>query len=368
MDLWFNYSNKMNQNKIFEGLKVVELASVLAGPSVGMFFAELGAQVLKIENKQTNGDVTRSWKLASEDTAHPFSAYYSSVNWGKESLFLNLKDAADSTQLNQHLKSADILICNFKPGDAAKFKLDFDSIKNLNPSIIYGEITGFGKENRLAYDIVLQAETGFISMNGSSIDNQVKMPVAFIDLFAAHQLKEGILIALLQQQKTKQAYCVSVSLFDSALSALANQATNWLMGEHIAKPLGMLHPNIAPYGERFTCKDGKDIVLAIGSNGQFKKLCNTLNISELLSDDRFIHNQKRVLNRIEMAELIAPSFLLEKRSQLMEKLITNEVPAGAVRNMQEVFEIPASQERIIKSQLEGKELTSIKGNSFEIRT
>lgn len=357
----------MKLNKPFEGLRVVELASVLAGPSVGMFFAELGADVLKVENKKTNGDVTRSWKLASEDKSHPFSAYYSSVNWGKHSVFWDLKDADDFIKLKNELQKADIVICNFKPGDAEKFHLDFESIKSINPHIIYGEITGFGKQNRLAYDIVLQAETGFISMNGSDINNQVKMPVAFIDLFAAHQLKEGILIALLQQQKVPKAYCVSVSLFDAALSSLANQATNWIMGNHIAKPLGMLHPNIAPYGERFSCKDGKDIVLAIGSNGQFHKLCNTLDLANLISDSRFTNNQSRVVNRNVLAELLKPAFLKADRNEIMSLLIKEEVPAGAVRNMQEVFDVPESQERIISCQLENQELKSIKGNAFIIK-
>lgn len=356
----------MNLEKPFKGLKVIELASVLAGPAVGMFFAELGANVIKVENKKTMGDVTRSWKLASEDQNHPFSAYYSSVNWGKQSIFLDLKVESEFNQLLEEIKTADIVICNFKPGGAVKFGLDYASIKIINSNIIYGEITGFGKEDRLAYDIVLQAETGYISMNGSDINNQVKMPVAFIDLFAAHQLKEGILIALLQQQKEKKAYCISVSLFDTALASLANQATNWIVAKHIPEPIGMLHPNIAPYGERFTCKDGKDIVLAIGSNGQFKKLCDTLNLSDLMSDQRFENNQKRVLNRTALAKELAPAFKHKQRGTLMEDLIKNEVPAGAVRNMKEVFEIPASKSRIIESELNGEKLTSLSANAFTI--
>ncbi|MCB0803208.1 MAG: CoA transferase [Flavobacteriales bacterium] len=356
----------MEPKTIFKGLKVIELASVLAGPAVGMFFAELGAEVLKVENKTSRGDITRSWKLASEDKSHPFSAYYSSVNFGKKSIFWNLKNPEDYEQLLLQLKTADIVICNFRPGDAKKFQLDFESVKAINPTVIYGEITGFGKVNRLAYDIVLQAEAGYISMNGEQKNREVKLPVAFIDLFAAHQLKEGILIAMLQKAKKDTAYCISVSLFDAAISALANQATNWLMGNHIAEPLGMLHPNIAPYGERFTCADQKDIVLAIGSDAQFGKLCHVLGLDEIHKDVLFTSNQLRVENRKLLFEKLAPCFLKHKRQELMCLFIDNNVPAGAIRNMQEVFELENAKKQIISEQKEGKKLTSIKGNVFTI--
>ncbi|MFB1022248.1 MAG: CaiB/BaiF CoA-transferase family protein [Vicingaceae bacterium] len=352
--------------KPFEHLKIVELASVLAGPSVGLFFAELGAKVLKIENKKAGGDVTRSWKLASEDQDHPFSAYYSSVNWGKESWMLDLKDTAEREKLTYELAHADVIIANFKPGDAEQLQLDFQSIKKINPIAIYGEITGFGSEKRTAYDVVLQAESGFLSMNGTSDGELCKMPVALIDILAAHHLKEGLLLALLEHQKTPKSIKVSVSLYDAALASLANQATNWLMGKHVAQPMGTLHPNIAPYGELFTCADKKQIVLAIGSNDQFSKLCEVLKSSELSSDKRYLSNQARVLNRIILAESLAAVISKFKREELIQLLISQQVPAGAVRNMEEVFETPQSQNRLIHSKKEGREIISVKGNAFEI--
>ncbi|MBL4710674.1 MAG: CoA transferase [Flavobacteriales bacterium] len=352
--------------KPFEHLKVVELASVLAGPSVGLFFAELGAKVIKIENQQAGGDVTRSWKLASEDQQHPFSAYYSSVNYGKESWFLNLNETADLNKVLEEIKTADLVIANFKPGDAAKLGLSFEQLKSLNPQIIYGEITGFGSENRIAYDVVLQAESGFLAMSGTPEGELCKMPVALIDLLAAHQLKEGILLAMLQQQKEKKALKVSVSLFDAALSSLANQATNWLMGNHIAQPMGTLHPNIAPYGELFTCKDEKQVVLAIGSNRQFKALCETLTLDTAFSDSRFNNNQNRVKNRIELAELLSAQISNWNREEIMNRFIENNVPAGAVRKMDEVFSIPAAQKQLLKEQKEGKDLIAVSGNAFKI--
>jgi len=216
---------------MFKDLMVVELASVLAGPDVGMFFAEMGARVIKIENKTTNGDVTRQWRTASEKSNQEnISAYFSSVNWNKEHLFLDLKQANDKKQVTDLLKDASIVIANFKPGDAEKFSLDYHSIKQINPTIIYGEINGFGEaDNRVAYDVVLQAETGFMAMNGTASSGPLKMPLAMIDVLAAHQLKEGILVALLNKTQSGKGAYVQVALYDAALSSLKNQATNWLM-------------------------------------------------------------------------------------------------------------------------------------------
>lgn len=352
--------------KIFDRLKVVELASVLAGPSVGMFFAELGATVLKVENAQSNGDVSRSWKLASEDSNHPFSAYYSSVNWGKESVFWNLTDEADFEKLKTTLQTADVVLINYKAGDAEKFGLDYAAIKKIQPNIIYGEISGFSDSNRIAYDVVLQAESGFMYMNGSQNENPLKMPVAFIDLFAAHQLKEGILLALLQQQKKKQAIKVSVSLYDAALSALANQATNWLMGKHIPQPIGSLHPNIAPYGEWFLTKDNKKIVLAVGNEGQFNRLCKLLSIEALITDQRYNQNQNRVKNREALAKIIGNEIAKWNRETLLDQMIASNIPAGAIRNMKEVFEQDSAKQQLIEEEKEGKLLKTVKGNAFKL--
>lgn len=363
MEVWYYNRYKM---KLFENFKVIELASVLAGPSVGMFFAELGAKVIKVENKKTSGDVTRSWKLASEDLKHPFSAYYCSVNYGKESIFLDLTVEKDYQKVLEFIADADLVVANFKFGDAKKMKLDFESLKAINSTIIYGEITGFGTEKRIAYDVVLQAETGFLSMSGTVAGELCKMPVALIDLLAAHQLKEGILLALLSQQKKMQALKVSVSLFDAALASLANQATNWLVGGKVAKPMGTLHPNIAPYGELFNSKDNKRLVLAIGSNSQFKKLCETLGLNKLARHEKFISNQKRVLNRLELADILNVEFLKFDRKEILSQLIFANVPAGAVRSINEVFELNESQKRILVEEKEGQILKTVSANAFEI--
>jgi crotonobetainyl-CoA:carnitine CoA-transferase CaiB-like acyl-CoA transferase len=352
--------------QLFEGLKVIELASVLAGPSVGMFFAELGAEVLKVENPNTQGDVTRSWKLASEDLNHPFSAYYSSVNWGKKSVFWNLKDPSDQDKLKKAIAEADVLLLNFKAGDAEKLGLDYKSVKKMQPQIIYGSISGFGDSKRIAYDIVLQAESGFLSMTGEAGGKPVKMPVALIDLLAAHQLKEGILLAMLHRQKQKKAVKVSVSLLDSALAALANQATNWLMGDHIPQPMGSLHPNIAPYGECFVTSDNKQIVLAIGNNNQFKALCSLLGLDRLHEEPNYKSNQKRVDHRHALAGIISSKIAQWERDDLLNQMIAHDIPAGAIRNMKEVFEMPEARQRLMEEEKEGKTLKTVKGNAFKL--
>ncbi len=323
----------------FKDLKIVELANVLAGPAVGMFFSELGADVVKIENKLTGGDVTRSWKLASEDPAAGISAYYASVNWNKKSVFVDMNIAEEKQQVYELIRNAEIVISNYKPGDDLKLGMDYESIRKINPTIIYASITGFGAGvKRTAYDLVLQAETGFMYMNGTPASGPVKMPVALIDILAAHQLKEGILIAFIKKLKTGEGSHVTVSLYDSAVASLANQASNWLMAGSDPQPSGSLHPNIAPYGELFTTADQKKIVLAVGNNKQFEQLCKVLNCSDLFSDPKFNTNTNRVKNRTELYALLLPFFQHSESKTLMEQLIKKDVPAGIVQSLKEVFE------------------------------
>ena len=263
---------------MFKDLIVLELATVLAGPSVGMFFAELGAKVIKVENLKNGGDVTRSWRSKSENKQNKASAYFSSVNYSKEYLDIDLSEESNRAKLIELISSADVVISNFKHSSAKKFKVDYESIKAIKPTIIYGQINGFSNSERVAYDVVLQAESGFMFMNGQSDSKPTKMPIALIDVLAAHQLKEGLLVALLKREKTGEGSFVSCSLEASALASLANQATNFLMNDFVPQRIGSLHPNIAPYGEIVTTKDGKNLVLAAGSQIQFQKLCDSSNL------------------------------------------------------------------------------------------
>jgi len=336
---------------VLRNLKVIELASVLAGPSVGQFFAELGARVVKIENPKTHGDVTRSWKLPKEDQSSNQSAYFLSVNWGKEHLFLDLRVEEDYARVLGLIKQADVVIASYKPGDASKLKVDYEQLKAVNPKLIYASITGYGNDNpRAGYDAIVQAESGFMYMNGHPDGPPTKMPVALIDVLTGHQLKEGILLALLKREQTGKGSLVEVSLFETGVASLANQALNWLQADHVPQRLGSEHPNIAPYGTVFYSKDEKPLVLAIGTDRQFAGLCDALGLAETAQDEMFHQNQKRVINRHELNVMLSSEIGKWTREALLTELDKSHIPAGAVNNMQDLFEIPLAKAMVLDNE------------------
>jgi crotonobetainyl-CoA:carnitine CoA-transferase CaiB-like acyl-CoA transferase len=352
---------------MLQELLVVETAGVLAGPSVGMFFAELGARVVKLENLHSGGDVTRHWKLPQEDPNAPLSAYFCSVNWGKEHLLVDLKSTDGRRVLDELVAQADVLITNHLPGDAEKLGLQRARLRSLNPRLLHGHIKGFADQpERPAFDVVLQAETGYISMTGTDGDHLAKLPVALIDVLAAHQLKEGLLLALLQRERTGRGCYVEVSLEEAALSGLVNQAGNNLMAGAVARPLGTLHPNIAPYGEVFTCADGGRIILAVGSDAQFVSLCDVLQLQALPADPRFAHNTDRVRHRVALSTALTPSFLQRSRGPLLGALIGAGVPAGAVLGMDEVMRTPAAQAMVLEEHIDDLPTRRLRGNAFRM--
>lgn len=353
--------------KIFTNLKVIELSSVLAGPLVGTFFAELGADVIKIENSKTGGDVTRSWKLSGENQEQRISAYYAAANYGKTDLLKDLKDESDYQEIISLIKEADIVLVNFKPGDAVKLRLDFETLHQLNPQLIYGEIKGFSDNDpRVAYDVVLQAETGYMSMNGEPDSPPLKMPLAFIDILTAHQLKEGILCALLQKFTDGIGRKVEVSLYDSAIASLANQASNWLMNGKVPQRMGSLHPNIAPYGETFICADNKWLVLATGSDQQFEKLSEVLEMPDLFSDPRFSTNAKRVQYREVLAAILKEQFLKKTLAEWTSLLLEQHIPFGQIKDLQAVFGEDQVDKMILEQDMEGIPTKRVKTVAFKV--
>lgn len=356
----------MDKNKPLIGYKVLELANILAGPSIGMFLSELGAEVIKVENKLTEGDITRQWKLPSEPPESSVSAYFCCANWGKSSFFLDLNDPNDYLQIQNWAKEVDIVISNFKLQAATRLKIDYDSLKLLNPRLIFAQLTAFGEEDqRLGFDVVLQAETGYMHMTGFPEGPPAKLPVALIDLLAAHQLKEGILCALLQRERTGEGAYVHTSLFEAGVSTLANQATNWLMAGHIPQRKGTQHPNIAPYGDVFRTKDHAAIVLAVGTDKQFQQL---LEILEIPPDPRFSTNTLRVSHRDVLIESLQQRLSNWEAEDLLPYLHLNGVPAGKIRNMKEVFELPKAQSMILEEErAEGIQSRCVRTVAFELR-
>ena len=339
---------------IHDDLVVIDASSVLAGPSVGTYFAELGAKVIKIEHPE-HADVTRSWKLPSEESDTPVSAYFSSINYKKKYITLDLKSENDHFHFMEMIASADVLITNFKKGDDVKLSITDEVLLEKNPRLIIGKINGYGaNSDRVAYDLILQAESGFMSMNGTPESGPVKMPVALIDVLSAHHLKEAILLALYERTRTNKGQSVSISLYDAAISSLVNQASNYLMSGHVPQRIGSLHPNIAPYGELFVTSDNAQITFAIGSNTHFHKLCSVLKLKELPLDSRFKSNQDRVTNRNVLANLIQSAVGLNEHEALLSELRGQNVPAGKIKNLQEVFEDASARNLIREEVIEGK--------------
>jgi len=352
---------------LLKDLVVIELASVLAGPLAGSFLAEHGARVIKVENAKTDGDVTRQWKLQREKRDNRVSAYYASANYGKEVVTLNLGSEEDYAIFLEMVSKADVIISNFQKKTAVKLKVDYQSMVKLAPDIIYAQLVAYAWDDpNPGYDLVMQAEAGFISMNGSIHGELAKMPVALIDVIAGHQLKEAILLGLLTKYKSGEGSYVEVSLYKSAISGLANQASNYLMEGHVAKPMGTLHPNIAPYGDIVVTKDQKMIILAIGSDKQFEKLGKTLKLAiDLLHTFRF--NKDRVTNREELMLKIRAKVEVLSYNELRMSLKNANIPFCTVAPMNEVFKNPLAEEMIIEEDIEGQKTRKVSNTAFTIQ-
>ncbi len=348
-----------------KGIKVIELANVLAGPSVGLFLAELGATVIKIENIRSCGDVTRHWKLPSEDPETDISGYFSCVNWGKQSLALDLANEEGLEIVYGLVSQSDILLASYKPGDAEKLKVDYPLLKKLNSNLIYAHVTGYGMDNpRAGYDAIIQAESGFTYMNGEPDGRPTKMPVALMDVLAAHQIKEALLLALLARERGGSGQYIESSLLKSGIASLANQATNWLVGRSIPQRMGSDHPNIVPYGTIFRTADDKEIVLAVGTDKQFLELCTLLGRPALAEDHRYKKNYNRVVNSAGLKEELQNMIGKYLRDDILRMLQDRRVPAGGVLNMQEVFDTPGAAEMVLESKTSEMTIRGVRSVAF----
>jgi crotonobetainyl-CoA:carnitine CoA-transferase CaiB-like acyl-CoA transferase len=350
---------------LLSGTRVVELASVLAGPAAGQFLAELGADVIKVENPVTGGDVTRSWKLPDEDPGGDRSAYFASVNWGKRSMALDLREEDGRARLHRLVAEADVVISSYRPGHAKPLGADAETLRSLNPRLIVAQVVGYDeKDPRPGYDAVIQAECGFMSINGYPDGPPTKLPVALMDLLAAAQLREAILLALLRRGRTGEGATISVSLMQTAVVALANQAANYLTTGRVPARTGSDHPNIAPYGTAFQTSDGGWIVVAVGSDRQFAALCEVIGLEDMSLAPTFATNQKRVRNRPFLHELLKEQIIKWKREDLLAELHARGVPAGVVRNLDEVFEQPAAAALVLRDEESG--IAAVRTVAFEL--
>jgi len=319
-----------------ERVRVLELASVLAGPLAGTALSERGAQVTKVECPP-HGDVTRSWRSAGESTSSPTSAYYEAANGKKELVWMDLRTTEGLSWLDDALANHDVLLENFKASDLARFGLEPADLARRHPHLIHVRLIGFASDpSRLAYDVVVQAEAGFMHMNGHPDQPPTRMPVALMDILASQQMLTAVLEGLLERATGKTGIFAEVSLEECGIAALANQATNWLINGQSPKRNGSGHPNIAPYGDVLPCTEGW-IVLAVGNDRQFAALCQVLGCSSLTEDAHFHTNADRVINRGNLVSLLALATNSWEKEALELALRKAGAPAGVVRSLPEVF-------------------------------
>ena len=259
---------------------------------------------------RTDGDVTRKWRTNSDH--RKISSYFASVNYGKKYVQLNLLQSDDKKRLHEYVSSADVILTNLKLGDDKKLGITYEFFKSIKMTLSNASYMDLNQTKQTSLRrCIASRETGFMSMNGHPNSPPTKFPVALIDLFAAHQMKEAILIALLKKARTGLGSYIEVSLEKAGLASLANQATNWLMNRAIPGRIGSIHPSIAPYGETFQCKDGIWVVLAVGTDRQFKEMMTLLSLQEMITHPNYRTNEQRVMHRKQLAELLS-NFSLSK--------------------------------------------------------
>ena len=330
--------------KPLSGIRVVELARVLAGPWAGQLLADLGAEVIKIENPE-GGDETRHWGppfvrgLTGEDLS---AAYFHSCNRGKKSVALDLADPGDAEAARRLIASADVVIENFKVGGLAKYGLDFASVSAGNPGLVYCSITGFGQtgpyRDRAGYDFIIQGMSGFMSVTGEPDGQPMKAGVAITDILTGLYAVSAINAALVGALKTGRGVHLDIALFEVMSAALANQTMNFLVSGTAPGRLGNAHPNITPY-QVIETGDGH-IIIAVGNDGQFARLCDVLGLSTLPDDPRFSSNAARVANRDALTVILRQATSGWKRDDLVTAFEDKAVPVGPINTIADMFADP----------------------------
>ncbi len=347
------------------GIKVLELARVLAGPWAGQLLADLGADVIKVESPV--GDETRYWgaNLKSKED----SPYFKCTNRGKNSIVVDLKKRNDLDVVLYLAQRADIIIENFKVGNLKKYALDYDSLKKLNPGLVYCSITGFGQTGPLAnlpgYDFVIQAMGGIMDLTGETMGPPIKPGVAYADLFTSLYSVVAIQAALLTRKESGQGTFIDMSLFDTQLAVLANQASTFLLSGITPERMGNSHPSIVPY-QVFEAKDGL-IVVACGNDSQFKAMCNTFHWNFSLAP-KFATNQARLKNRKELIEQMSKKLKELDKAEITIALQKAKVPVGPVNSVKHALTHPQALSRGIVKLVKGEPFirTPILFKDFEL--
>ena len=324
-----------------EGLKVIELARILAGPWAGQTLADLGAEVTKVE--AASGDDTRAWGPPFIDhDGDRTAAYFHSCNRGKRSVVVDLASLEGQAHLREMVAGADILIENFKVGGLAKYGLDYDSLSAVNPRLIYCSITGFGQTgpyaHRAGYDYIIQGMSGFMSITGDPDGQPQRAGVAITDLFTGLYSVSAILAAVYQRQRSGRGQHIDMALMDCAVAAMANQSLNYLSTGTPPGRTGNYHPNLTPY-QVFDCADGH-IIIATGNDGQYQRLCALLGLDDMARHPDYLHNADRVRNREAIIARLMGETRKRSRAELLAGCEAQGIPAGPINDMAQVFDDP----------------------------
>lgn len=329
--------------KPLEGIKVLELARILAGPWAGQTLADLGAEVIKVESP--DGDDTRTWGppfVPGRDGAPDVAAYFHCCNRGKRSITADFRNEADLARVRELAATADVVIENFKLGGLKRFGLDYDTIANGNPGVVYASITGFGQDGpyaaRAGYDFLIQGMGGAMSVTGEQGGRPTKIGFAAADVFTGLYATIGILAAIQERGRTGKGAHVDAALLDTMVSVMANQPLNYLVSGKDPEPLGNAHPNVVPY-DVFPTSDGHAII-AVGNDAQFRRLGPAIGRPDLVDDPRFRTNSDRVANRDDLTELIGDATTRLTRDELLAALGQAQVAGGPINRMSDVFDNP----------------------------
>jgi len=336
------------------GIRVVELARILAGPWAGQLLADLGAEVIKIEQPD-RGDDTRQWGPPFVDGADGSAAYFHGCNRGKASLAIDIASAEGQRQVKDLVAQSDVLIENFKVGGLRKYGLDHASLSRINPRLITCSITGFGQTGpyagRAGYDFMIQGMGGIMDLTGEPDGEPQKTGVAIADIFTGLYASTAILAALRGRDATGEGAHIDLALLDTQVAVLANQAMNYLVAGEVPHRMGNAHPNITPY-QTFAVADGY-VIVAVGNDRQFRDLCDLLGLARLAADPEFASNADRVRNRGQLTAAIAPALLLQAREPLLAALAAAGVPAGPINDLAQVFADPQVVARGLRIERDG---------------
>ncbi|WP_374830986.1 CaiB/BaiF CoA transferase family protein [Paenochrobactrum pullorum] len=329
------------ENTPVAGLKVVELARILAGPWVGQTLSDLGADVIKVESPE--GDDTRRWGPPYFDVeGEPSAAYFHGCNRGKRSVTADFRDKKGQDLVRELVKQADVLIENFKLGGLEKYGLDYKSLIKINPGLIYCSITGFGHEGpyaeRAGYDFMIQGMAGIMDLTGEPDREPQKIGVAFADIFTGLYSVIAIQSALMMRERTGKGQHIDMALFDCMTAVLANQGMNYLATGKAPKRMGNTHPNIAPY-QTLPVSDGY-FIIACGNDGQFAKLVKLLGLHGVAEDENYASNAARVKNRDSLTQMLEEQTRLWTRDALLVELEKLKIPAGPINSVADVFSDP----------------------------